>query len=70
MRVSLVPKDVRKLVKKGHAVFVETDAGLAAGFSDEEYEKSGAKIRKAVWNHKLIVKVKTDVSDPFRKNQI
>jgi alanine dehydrogenase len=57
-------------VKSGHPVFVETNAGLKAGFSDEEYEKIGAEIADSAWDHELIVKVKTGVSDPFRENQI
>src|SRR5579871_4263882 len=44
-RVALVPKDIRVLVKKGHHIFVEHDAGKAAGFSDQDYHDAGATIR-------------------------
>ncbi len=43
-RVGLVPESVGRLVKAGHTVKVERDAGLAAGFTNEQYEKAGATI--------------------------
>ncbi|MCP4647265.1 MAG: hypothetical protein GY852_05930 [bacterium] len=69
-RVALIPKDVGKLVEAGHFVFVETGAGAGAGFSDEEYEKNGAKIEDSVWKHRMIVKAKVEAKDPFEENQI
>ena len=69
-RVSLVPDDVKKLVKAGHSVFVESNAGLEAGFPNEEYEDGGAKITGSAWTHKMIVKVKAQAKDPIKENQI
>ncbi|MBM4193427.1 MAG: NAD(P) transhydrogenase subunit alpha [Gemmatimonadetes bacterium] len=43
-RVGLVPESVAKLVKGGHTVAVERDAGLASGFTDDQYVKAGATI--------------------------
>jgi NAD(P) transhydrogenase subunit alpha len=43
-RVAQVPETVGKLVKAGHEVIVEHDAGLAAGFDDEAYKEAGATI--------------------------
>ncbi len=43
-RVALVPAGVASLVKAGHEVIVEAGAGLSAGFSDEEYRRSGAQL--------------------------
>ena len=43
-RVALLPGGARTLVRAGHEVLVETNAGAASGFDDEEYERSGAKI--------------------------
>lgn len=43
-RVGLSPSAVSMLVQHGHRCFVEHDAGLGAGFSDQEYEKAGARI--------------------------
>lgn len=43
-RVALVPTVVGALVKSDHDVLVESDAGLAAGFSDTDYEQAGGTI--------------------------
>jgi alanine dehydrogenase len=43
-RVGLSPAGVDILSQNGHQVFVEHDAGVGAGFSDQEYEKAGARI--------------------------
>ena len=32
---------LQSLVKKGHHVLVETNAGLGSGFADEDYTKQG-----------------------------
>lgn len=41
-RVALTPDSVQKLIKKGHVIIVEAGAGMAAGFSDADYQKAGA----------------------------
>lgn len=43
-RVSMQPGGVVELVHHGHEVIVESGAGKGSGFSDEEYEKAGAKV--------------------------
>jgi alanine dehydrogenase len=43
-RVGLTPAGVRELVGHGHKVLVQTQAGLAIGFTDEQYIQSGASI--------------------------
>jgi len=43
-RVGLVPSSVKELVNRGHEVWVETGAGSAINFSDDIYEKAGARI--------------------------
>lgn len=43
-RVGLTPDGVRTLVNKGHEVYVEHDAGKAAGFLDEDYKNAGATV--------------------------
>jgi len=43
-RVSLVPAGVDALIKAGHTVFIETNAGVDSHFSDEEYRNIGANI--------------------------
>lgn len=61
-RVSVPPNGVRELVRHGHSVFVETNAGLGSGFRDDEYVSAGATIvhtAAEVWNRaNMVVKVK------------
>jgi alanine dehydrogenase len=44
MRVGLTPPAVLALTQAGHTVYVERDAGLGSGFTDEHYRQSGAQI--------------------------
>jgi NAD(P) transhydrogenase subunit alpha len=46
-RVALVPDGVKALVKAGLELRVEAGAGLAAGFTDAEYQGAGARIEGA-----------------------
>jgi len=61
-RVGLVPGSVRELVRHGHQVVVESNAGVGIGFPDSAYEAAGAKIlpdAAAVFAAaELVVKVK------------
>lgn len=43
-RVALVPDDVKKLVRKGASVAVESGAGTRAGFADDHYTEAGAEV--------------------------
>ena len=43
-RVALVPALVSKLMKTGHTVMIENNAGQAAGFPNESYQKEGARV--------------------------
>lgn len=43
-RVGLTPLGVEALHQSGHSVYVEHEAGVAAGFPDYEYENAGARI--------------------------
>lgn len=43
-RVGLAPQMVGLLVENGHEVFVESDAGKAAHFDNNEYSEAGAQI--------------------------
>ena len=43
-RVGLTPSGVREIVAAGHKVVVQTQAGLAIGFTDENYLQAGASI--------------------------
>lgn len=43
-RVGLTPAGVHALVKADHSVYVETGAGVGAGFADEHFRATGAQI--------------------------
>ena len=43
-RVGMAPNGLNLLTRHGHTCYVERDAGLGSGFSDEEYIKAGARI--------------------------
>ena len=54
-RVGLVPSGAHQLTKRGHTVLVEKNAGVGAGYPDEEYIAAGAKIidtAKEVWRRR------------------
>lgn len=61
-RVGLVPSGARQLVQDGHEVYVQHNAGMGIGISDEEYIKAGAKIvptlEDAFAIGEMIIKVK------------
>ena len=61
-RVALVPAAAGDLVKRGHEVWIEKDAGVKSGFKDAQYEALGVKIAPdaaALYDKgELIVKVK------------
>ncbi|MDA1278946.1 MAG: Re/Si-specific NAD(P)(+) transhydrogenase subunit alpha [Chloroflexi bacterium] len=43
-RVALVPETVERLVKAGHEIVIQENAGVAAGFTDSAYALAGATI--------------------------
>src|SRR5690554_1018668 len=43
-RVALVPANAAALVKKGHQLLIEREAGLAAGYTDAAYQEAGATL--------------------------
>lgn len=60
-RVGATPAGVRALAAAGHAVRVQAEAGLRAGFPDAEYREAGAEIvpsAAAVYDADMVVKVK------------
>lgn len=75
-RVGLTPEGVKALVKSGHKVLVESDAGENSGFSNEDYKKAGAIITNAkeVWDKsEMIVKVKEPIEKEYnylKKSQV
>lgn len=68
-RVGLIPDNAKSYVNAGHEVWIEKGAGAGSGFTDEEYEKAGAKLfdtAKEVWNGvDMIVKVKEPLPEEY-----
>ncbi len=76
-RVGMTPAGVAELCLHGHEVFVQRSAGEGSGFSDEEYEKAGARMLPAIEEvyavADMIVKVKEPVEPEYkmvRKGQL
>jgi alanine dehydrogenase len=69
-RVALVPAGAETFVNTGHSVLVEAGAGEGSGFSDEMYEKVGARIAPnaaAVWREAdMIMKVKEPIQREWK----
>ena len=61
-RIALIPDAVADLVQHGHEVFIEQEAGVLSGYSDENFRQAGAQIvpdAKALYDAgEMIVKVK------------
>ncbi|PPB82118.1 alanine dehydrogenase [Albidovulum inexpectatum] len=61
-RVGMTPATAQEAVRAGHEVYIETNAGLGAGFPDEDYVAVGAKIlptaEEVFATAEMIVKVK------------
>ncbi len=70
-RVALVPAGAEALVAAGHSVSVERGAGDGSGFSDQLYERAGARIvptADAVWGDAdMIMKVKEPIASEWKR---
>ena len=76
-RVALLPSAAEQLIRRGHSVLVQKDAGLGSGYPDEDYVKVGAEIvdtaKEVFARAEIIVKVKEPLKAEFpllRKGQI
>jgi alanine dehydrogenase len=68
-RVALLPSAAYLLIKRGHAVVVEKNAGVDSGYPDGDYEQAGATLvdsHAAVFDQAdLIVKVKEPLPEEY-----
>jgi alanine dehydrogenase len=66
-RVALTPAGADELVRRGHDVWVEHAAAHGAGWTDEDFERVGARIGEAevCWGCDLVLKVKEPLPDEF-----
>ncbi len=69
-RVALTPAGAQELVKRGHTVYIQKNAGTDSGFSDEEYVKAGGKIlatAEEVFSlAEMIMKVKEPIEQEYK----
>src|ERR1051325_7354501 len=61
-RVALLPSAAYQLIKRGHQVLVERNAGVGAGYPDADYNQAGATLlqdhAEVFQRAELVVKVK------------
>ncbi len=69
-RVGLTPAGVELLTADGHSCYVESQAGIGAGFSDTDYEQAGARIvytpEEAYGRADLVLKVAKPTAEEVR----
>lgn len=70
-RVAITPAGVLELVRNGHEVFIEHDAGVGSSISDNEYISAGATIvgtADEVWaTGDMVMKVKEPIADEYHR---
>ncbi|TKD65395.1 alanine dehydrogenase [Flavobacterium sp. ASW18X] len=76
-RVGMTPAGVYELVKNGHTVYVQSEAGAGSGFFNQDYQQAGATILDTIGQvyamSEMIVKVKEPIAEEYglvRKGQI
>ncbi len=74
-RVAVVPDVVSRFIKKGYQVQIEKDAGIEAGFTNEKYEKAGAKVISSLQElystSDIVLKVQRPIEHPsLKKNEL
>ncbi len=70
-RVAITPAGVHELVRNGHQVFVEQNAGVGSSITDAEYVAAGAEIlgtADEVWaTADLLLKVKEPIAEEYHR---
>ncbi|MFF5245534.1 alanine dehydrogenase [Streptosporangium sp. NPDC000095] len=70
-RVAATPAGVHELVRHGHDVYIQREAGLGSHLTDEEYLFAGAKILDTadeVWDQaEMILKVKEPIAEEYHR---
>lgn len=70
-RVAITPAGVHELVRHGHQVFIEQNAGAGSSITDDEYVSAGARILATadeVWaTTDLLLKVKEPIAEEYHR---
>ena len=76
-RVAITPAGVFELTKSNHEVYIQSEAGLASGFLNKDYQEAGATILDTIEEvyatAEMIVKVKEPIEKEYaliKENQI
>ena len=76
-RVSLTPSGAAELLKSGHMVYIQQNAGCGSGYTDEDYVNTGAVILPSIEDvygkSEMIIKVKEPIEEEYgliKKGQI
>ncbi len=76
-RVAITPAGVHELVRNGHQVFIEANAGVGSSITDEEFVAAGGRILPTadeVWaTADMVLKVKEPIAEEYhrmRKDQV
>ena len=68
-RVALIPPAVGELIQQGHEVFIQSSAGVASGYPDEDYRRVGAQLvpdAAALYGSaKMVLKVKEPIAAEY-----
>jgi alanine dehydrogenase len=68
-RVALTPGGAMELVRRGHTIYVQSQAGVGSGYSDEDYLEAGAEILPTIEEvyakSETIVKVKEPIEAEY-----
>jgi len=68
-RVGLTPAGAKELLRHGHEVWIETNAGVGSGFSDADYSSVGATIKNTpaeIWSAEMVMKVKEPLEAEYQ----
>lgn len=69
-RVAMTPAGAIEFTKRGHEVYIQHNAGVNSGFSDEMYVKSGASILPSIEDvyktAEMIIKVKEPIEQEYK----
>ena len=68
-RIALTPAGALELTKRGHDVYIQTNAGVGSGFDNESYTEAGAKILPTIEEiyakAEMIIKVKEPIESEY-----
>ena len=68
-RVALTPAGALELIKRGHSVYIQHNAGLNSGLPDKMYEKVGVQVLASIEDvysiAEMIIKVKEPIEEEY-----